>query len=282
MLLIAMLLAATPNAVSLTQEAQVKDLCEAFREQPANTEADPVELAEAHKAALARRDETAAKWYRVEIPAKGFAFGQYREKDRQLELDGDRPVRAVDGVLALDLEGIDDVAFNALPEQVKAWNGEKKAGSLKLVVVFKPSGERCAGSAAAQSWRMAGRVRSWELVGASGVIASANEDGEPVGGGGPHGVKVERVALDSDASPPDDEGRGRLSSVQGALQKCAAGAPRGGNMLLSFSVQSGKVREAQVIMDSLRDEKIAECVSRAVNGAEVGGYGRGTASLTLD
>ena len=273
-------LAAT-DVVPLTQVAQVRDLCAAFREQPADTEADPVDMAEQHKAALARRDEAAARWYRVEIPSKGFAFGQYRAKDRQLELDGDRPVRAVEGALALDLDGIDDVAFNAKPEQVKAWAGEKKAGALMLVVVFKPGGDRCAGSAAAQSWRMAGKVRSWELADAGGVVASANEEGEPVGGG-PRTMKVEKVALDSDNNPPDDEGRARLSSVQGALQKCAAGAQRGGNLLLSFSVQSGRVRDAQVIMDSLRDEKIAECVSRAVNGAEVGGSGRGTASITLD
>src|SRR5436305_14388511 len=99
MLLIALLLAAAPDVVSLTELAQVKDLCAAFREQPADTEADPVDMAEAHKAALARRDEAAARWYRIEIPSKGFAFGQYRAKDRQLELDGDRPVRALDGVL---------------------------------------------------------------------------------------------------------------------------------------------------------------------------------------
>lgn len=281
MLLIALLLAVN-DVVPLEQEAQVRDLCAALRVQPADTEADPVDAAEAYKSGLQKRDEAAARWYRVEIPSKGFAFGQYRAKDRQLELDGDRPVRAVDGVLSLDLDGIDDVAFNARPEQVKAWSAEKKAGTLKLVVVFKPHGERCAGSAAAEAWRLAGRVRSWEMVGASGVLASANEDGEPVGGGGPHSVRVEKVALDSDSGPPDDDGRGRLSSVQGALQKCAAGAPRSGNLVVGFSVQSGRARDAQVIMDSLRDGKVAECVARAVNGAEVGGSGHGTASLTLD
>lgn len=282
MLLIALLLAAPTEVVPLTQEAQVRDLCAAFREQPADTEADPVDQAEAHKAALAKRDEAAAHWYRVEIPSKGFAFGQYRAKDRQLELDGDRPVRAVDGVLSLDLDGIDDVAFNARPEQVKAWSSEKKAGTLKLVVVFKPSGDRCAGSAAAESWRLAGKVRSWEMTDASGVVASANEDGEPTGGGGPHTMKIDKVALESDNGALDDDGRARLSSVQSALQKCAAGAQRGGNLVVSFSVQSGRARDAQVIMDSLRDEKVSECVSRAVNGAEVGGSGRGTASISLD
>ena len=44
----------------------------------------------------------------------------------------------------------------------------------------------------------------------------------------------------------------------------------------------GRVRDAQVIMDSLRDEKIADCVSRAVNGAEVGGTGRGSAAISLE
>ena len=52
--------------------------------------------------------------------------------------------------------------------------------------------------------------------------------------------------------------------------------------MVSFSVQGGRVRDAQVIMDSLRDEKVANCVARAVNGAEVGGAGHGTAALSLD
>src|SRR5207253_1765823 len=140
--------------------------------------------------------------------------------------------------------------FNARPEQVSAWSKEKKAGTLRLVVVFRPVGERCAGSAAAESWRIAGKVRSWELAGASGVVASANEDGEPVGGG-PRSMKIEKVAVESDSEPPPDDGRGRLSAVQGALERCAAGAQRSGTLLLSFSVQSGRVKDAQVIMDSL-------------------------------
>jgi hypothetical protein len=51
---------------------------------------------------------------------------------------------------------------------------------------------------------------------------------------------------------------------------------------VTFSVQSGHARDVQVIMDSLRDENVAACVTRAVNGAAVGGSGRGTASLSLD
>ena len=279
MLLIALLIAA--DVVPLTQESQLKDLCEALRAQPSATDLDPAQQAEAWKAAQARREEAASRWYRLEVPSKGFAFGQYRARDKQLELDGDRPLRAVDNMLSLDLDLIDDVAFNATPAQVSAWSREKKAGTLRLVVVWKPSGERCAGSAAAEAWRIAGKARSWELVGAQGVVAAANEEGEPIGGG-PHAVKVEKVTLDSDAAPLADEGRGRLSQAQPALEKCAAGAQRAGSLLLSFSVQGGRVREPQVIMDSLRDEKVAGCVARAVAGAEVGGTGRGTASISLE
>ena len=72
-------------------------------------------------------------------------MGQYRAQEKLLELDGDRPLKAVDNTLSLDLEGVDEVAFNATPEQVSAWSKAKKAGALKLVVVWKPNGERCAG-----------------------------------------------------------------------------------------------------------------------------------------
>jgi hypothetical protein len=281
--LIAILVAAAasnPDVVQLTAKAQLKELCEALRAQPDESGLDPAQLAAARKAAQGRREEAASRWYRVEVPSKGFAFGRYRAQDQQLELDGDRPLRAIDDMLALDLDGIDDVAFNAKPDQVTAWSQQKKAKALRLAVVWKPSGDRCAGSAAAESWRIAGHARSWELVGAQGVVAAANEDGDPLGGG-PRQVQVEKVTLDSDDAPQPNEGRGRLGSVQAALDRCASGAQRTGRVLVSFSIQGGRVREPQVMMDSLRDEKVSSCLARAVSGAELDGSGRGTASFAV-
>ena len=216
----------------------------------------------------------------MEVPSKGFAFGRYRSQDHQLELDGDRPLRALDDMLALDLDGTDEVAFNARPEQVTAWSAEKRAKTLRLVVVFQPKGERCAGSAAAESWRIAGRARSWELVGTQGALATANEDGDPVGGG-PRRLSVEKVSLESDGAPQENDGRARLASVQSTLDRCAAGVQRSGKLVLTFSVQDGRVREAQVVVDSVRDERVSGCVARAINGAEVGGNGHGTASIAV-
>jgi len=281
-LLAILLLAAAPgpDVVQLSDKAQLKELCDALRAQPAERDLDPAQVAAARKAAQARREEAASRWYRVEVPAKGFAFGRYRAQDQQLELDGDRPLRAIDDMLSLDLDGIDDVAFDARPEQVTAWAAEKKAKALRLVVVFKPTGERCAGSAAAEAWRIAGHARSWELAGAQGTVAAANEDGEPVGSG-PRKARVEKVTFDSDAAPLQDEGRDRLVSSQNALDQCAAAAQRTGKLLVTFSVQGGRLREPQVIMDSVRDEKVSGCVARALSGAEVSGSGRGTASIAV-
>ena len=284
MLLIAALLAASPLAdvVALAEPAQVDELCAALREQGGGLEGDPAEMAAAYKAAVARREDALSRWYRLEVPSKGFAFGRYRPQDKLLELDGDRPLRALDGVISLDLDGVDEVAFIARPEQVSAWSKEKKAGTLKLVVVFKPSGDRCAGSKAAEAWRLAGKARSWELVASSGMVASADAEGDPVGAPGPRAVKVEKVALESDAEPPRDEGRQRFASAQRALNQCGAGAPRPGSMLVTFAVEGGRVRDAQVIMDSLRDEKVSACVAHAVVGALVGGAGHGTAAISLE
>ena len=272
--------AAGQDVVQLTSKTQLKELCEALRAQPSETDLDPAQIAEARKAAQARREEAAGRWYRVEVPSKGFAFGRYRAQDQQLELDGDRPLRAIDDTLSLDLDGIDDVSFAAGSEQVTAWTQEKKAKALKLVLVWKPSGARCAGSAAAEAWRIAGHARSWELLGAQGTLASANEEGDPVGAG-PRQMRVEKVTLDSDDAPLQSEGRSRLASSQAALDRCAAGAVRTGRLVMSFSVHDGRVREPQVIMDSLRDEKIAGCVARAISGTELAGAGHGTASLTV-
>ena len=278
MLLIALLLAA--DVVSLTQESQVKDLCAALREQPYDSELDPAQAAAAAKAAQAKREEAAGRWYRLEVPSKGFVFGRYQAQDKQLELDGDRPLHAVQNTLSLDLDGVDDVSVDATPEQVSAWS-EKKAGTLRLVVVWKPSGERCAGSAAAEAWRLAGKARSWELVGAQGTVAAADAEGEPVGVT-PKEVKIEKVTVESDEGPRPDDGRRRLAGAQRELEKCAAAAQRAGSLLVTFSVQGGRVRDPQVIMDSLRDEKVAGCVARAVAGAEVGGSGHGTAAISLE
>ena len=281
-LLAILLVAAAPgqDVVQLTSKTQLKELCEALRAQPSETDLDPAQIAEARKAAQARREEAAGRWYRVEVPSKGFAFGRYRAQDQQLELDGDRPLRAIDDTLSLDLDGIDDVSFAAGSEQVTAWTQEKKAKALKLVLVWKPSGTRCAGSAAAEAWRIAGHARSWELLGAQGTLASANEEGDPVGAGSRQ-MRVEKVTLDSDDAPLENEGRSRLASSQAALDRCAAGAVRTGRLVMSFSVHDGRVREPQVIMDSLRDEKIAGCVARAISGTELAGAGHGTASLTV-
>jgi len=281
-LLAILLVAAAPgqDVVQLTSKTQLKELCEALRAQPSETDLDPAQIAEARKAAQARREEAAGRWYRVEVPSKGFAFGRYRAQDQQLELDGDRPLRAIDDMLSLDLDGIDDVSFAGSSEQVTAWTQEKKAKALKLVVVWKPSGARCAGSAAAEAWRIAGHARSWELLGAQGTLATANEEGDPVGAG-PRQMRVEKVALDTDDAPLENEGRSRLASSQAALDRCAAGAVRTGRLVMSFSVHDGRVREPQVIMDSLRDEKVAGCVARAISGTELAGTGHGTASLTV-
>src|SRR5437870_9169437 len=138
-LLAILLFAAAPgqDVVQLTSKAQLKELCEVLRAQPSETDRDPAQIAEARKEAQARREEVAGRWYRVEVPSKGFAFGRYRTQDQQLELDGDRPLRAIDNMLSLDLEGIDEVSFTARSEQVTAWAQEKKAKALKLVVVWK-------------------------------------------------------------------------------------------------------------------------------------------------
>src|SRR5207302_9611558 len=129
----------------------------------------------------------------------------------------------------------------------------------RLVVVWKPHGGRCAGSAAAESWRVAGKARSWELEGAGGIVAMADADGDPVGAP-PKEVKIEKVHVDSDDFGRADDGRRRLAGAQRELQKCAAGAQRGGSLVVAFDVQSGRVHDPQVIMDSLRDEKVAGCV----------------------
>jgi hypothetical protein len=272
--------ASSQDVVQLSDKAQLKELCEALRAQPSESGLDPAQVSAARRAAQARREEAASRWYRVEVPAKGFAFGRYRTQDQQLELDGDRPLRAIDDMLVLDLDGVDEVAFNAKPEQVTAWSQQKKGKTLRLAVVWKPAGDRCAGSVAAESWRIAGHARSWELLGPQGVVAAANEDGDPVGGG-PRQVQVEKVTLDSDDAPQQNEGRGRLGSLQAALDRCASGAQRTGRILVSFSVQGGRVREPQVMMDSLRDDKVSGCLARALAGAEVDGQGRGTASFAV-
>lgn len=279
MILLAVLLAASPGLVVLSQKSQVKDLCEALRAQPAAGDLDAAQQVSARKEALARHDQAASLSYQVEVPSKGFRFGRYR--DRLLELDGDRPLRALDNALSLDIEGVDEVAFEASPSQVSAFTAAQKAGTLRLIVVFKPNGDRCAGSAAAESWRIAGKARSWKIEDETGVVAAADAEGEPVAQG-PRKLKVQKVAVDSDADEPGDEGRTRLASVHVQLERCAAAAQRSGNLVLGFDVRGGRVQDPQVMLDSLRDERIAGCVARAVDGAAVGGSGHGTASISLE
>lgn len=278
---------AAPGAeVALAKDDQVKDLCAALLGSDGSFAGDPAEVAAARIAADEKRAQALRHTYRLEIPSKGFAFGRYRAGENLLELDGDRPLRALAGALALDLDGIDDVAFAARPEQVSQWSKDKKAGAFKLVVVFRPAAERCAGSAAAKAFRMSGRALSWQLMDGEKVVAAANDAGEPVGSpAGPLAVRVDSVSLDSDAGAPPDESRERLSGSQRALEKCAARAPRTGSLMVTFAVQAGHVREPQVIMDAVHDDGVAQCVARALSGAPIAGAagasGRGTAAITV-
>ncbi len=268
-------------AAPLREEAQVGDLCDALRDLGDESDADPAQAAASRRAAHARHEEAAQEIYAVEIPSKGFAFGRFRPGEDLVELDGDRPLRAIDGVLSLDLDGTDEVAFPARPEQVSAWSKAKLAGTLKLVVLFRPDGERCAGSKAAHAWRLSGHSLSWQIEEGGKIRAAADEEGEPLGPPpGTRSMRIERVSLD-DA----DDATVRLTGVQARLDRCAAGAVRLGNLVVTFAVQAGHVRDPQVIMDALRDEVISACVARALSGAVLtgaaGASGRGTVTLAL-
>lgn len=274
------LLSAPADPLPLREEAQVRDLCAALRDSGEPFEGDPAEAAAARRAAQERRAQAASATYAVEVPAKGFAFGRFRPGENLVELDGDRPLRAVDGELLLDLDGTDDVAFHARPEQVSQWSRAQKAGTLKLAVTFRPSGERCAGSAAARSWRLAGHSLSWKILDGDKAVAAADEAGEPVGlPAGKRSIAVEKVALED-----DDDAHVAFAGVQPALDKCAASAQRLGTLVVAFAVQAGHVRDPQVILDALRDEAVSGCVARALSGAALTGApgsGRGTATLAL-
>src|SRR5256885_1354943 len=272
-------------AVPLTSEDQVRELCAALRAPMGPSELDPAETAAQRKRAERLRGEAVLRSYRLSVPAKGFAFGRYRPEQQEIELDGKGPLRALDGALSLDLAGIDDVAFQASPAQVRDWNGRKSAGELWLVVQFRPSGEACAGKAVAGIFRLSGEPLSWQIETGAGPVAAADEDGAPVEVGPPriHTMRIERVALDLEQ--PLDDARERLVAAQPALDRCARGVRRTGAMVVTFAVQGGRLRDVQVVMDALRDETVASCVAQALSGAQLRGIdaatGRGTASIAL-
>jgi hypothetical protein len=274
------------DAVPLTSEDQVRDLCAALRTPLGPSELDPVQSAAQRQRADRVRSEAVSRTYRLSVPAKGFAFGRYRLEQQEIELDGTRPLRALDGAISLDLAGINDVAFQATPRQVRDWNARKAAGELSLVVQFRPSGDPCAGKAVAGIFRLAGEPLSWQVETEAGPVAAADEDGAPLEVGPPriHTMRIERVALDVD-QPAFDDARERLGGAQPALDRCAHGVRRTGAMVVAFAVQGGRLRDVQVVMDALRDESVATCVAQALSGAQLRGIdaasGRGTASIAL-
>jgi hypothetical protein len=275
-----------PDTVPLTSEEQVRELCAALRTPMRRSELDPVDTAAQRDRAERLRGDVVSRAYRLSVPAKGFVFGRYRTEQQEIELDGDRPLRALDGALSLDLVGIDDVAFQASPGQVRDWKARKAAGGLSLVVQFRPSGEPCAGKAVAGIFRLSGEPLSWQIESDTGPVAAADEDGTPVEVGPPriHTMRIERVALDLE-QPAFDDARERLVAAQPALDRCARGVRRTGAMVVAFAVQGGRLRDVQVVMDALRDETVASCVQQALSGAQLRGIdaasGRGTASIAL-
>jgi len=277
---------ARPDAVPLTSEDQVRELCAALATPTSSPDLDPADIAAQRRRAERLRTEAVARSYRLSVPAKGFKFGRYRPEQQEIELDGARPLRAIDGALSLDLAGIDDVSFQASPAQVRDWNARKAGGSLWLVVQFRPSGEPCAGKAVAGIFRLSGEPLSWQIETDAGPVAAADEDGAPLEVGPPriHTMRIERVALDLE-QPAFDDARERLGAAQPALDRCARGVRRTGAMVVTFAVQGGRLQDVQVVMDALRNETVASCVAQALSGTHLRGIdaasGRGTASIAL-
>lgn len=283
--------APAPDVLELGTPDQVRDLC-ASLELPENVHftGEPSEIAEQRRAHATARAQILGRTYRVEVPAKGFVFGHYRNGQDEVELDGDRPLHAVDGALALDLSGIDDVAFKSTPAQLAEWSRQKKAGTLSLVVTFRPAGERCPGSIHARAFRLAGLPTSWRIVGEQGrVLAAADEEGLPqdpasalTATQAPRAVKVTRLSLDPEGA---DESKARVEGVQAGFDKCVANARRAGSLVISFAFQGGRLTDPQVIMDASRDELVAACLARSLAGAPLAGAktpsGRGTLTLSL-
>jgi hypothetical protein len=278
---------------ALAEESQVRDLCNALGHRAASLDEpeDAAAAAAAQKERDALAEQAAARTYRVDVPSKGFELGRYRASQRELELDGDHPLRAVENRLTLDLDGIDDVGFLATPEQVAAWTREKKAGTLHLTVVFRPA-DACAGNAQARAWRLAGTPLSWQLIGEKGLVAAADDEGISVvsiarsgdaatAAVRPRTVRIEKVSLD-DAGEP---GKARLEGAQSALDRCAATAQRAGALVIVFAILNGHVRDPQVIVDGARDEPTSRCVASALAGAALAGSSgtsaRGTATIAL-
>ena len=307
--------AAPPDAIALSTQQQLKELCASLeRTDSVRFTGDPSEISAARAAHEARRAEALGGVYRVEVPSKGFAFGHVRQGRDEVELDGDRPLRALSDALALDLAGIDDVAFHAAPRTLSDWSKQKEAGQLALVVVFRPDDERCAGSPIARHWRMGGRPLWWTIVDAGAAVASADEQGNPFEGApaalpapaasaaaparsaaapahaaasvaapsaaARRSLVVESLTLDADGA---DDSKARLEGASPALDRCAAAAQRPGSLVVAFGLQAGRLRDPQVVMDGTRDEQLAGCVARALADASVagGGSGAGRGTVTL-
>ena|SRR5262249_29483259 len=274
--LAAALQAPPQNAVPLSADDQVRDICAGLK--PGAEPAPGVSPAQT-------RAQTLSRTFRLQVPANGFGLGRYREAEQELELDGRRALRALDGAITLDLAGLSDVAFHASPAEVTRWTAAKSEGKLTLTVIFHPSGERCSGNAAARIFRMEGVPLWWQLELESTAVAAADEDGLPVDKPGTaRAIRVDKVVLDTEVPAPD-LGKGRLSAAQGALDRCAKSARRRGSMVVSFGLQDGHVRSPQVIMDAVRDEDTARCIAQALSGAALAGgdpsASRGTASLAI-
>src|SRR6267154_1483741 len=97
------------DAAPLAADDQVRDICAALKP-PGGEPAPGISPARARAQALSQA-------WQVQVPSNGFGLGRYREPEQELELDGGRPLRALDGALTLDLVGQGDVAFRASPAE---------------------------------------------------------------------------------------------------------------------------------------------------------------------
>jgi hypothetical protein len=269
-------LAGEPELTRLADVAAFGHVCEAVRTEASVTfQGDEVQRGRARAEFKRRRDEVLQTPYRADIPAGGFAFGEYDYNEHRLPIDHSHPLRPAEGVELLSpLSPEEELDFQVAPDAAQSIVRARASGKLHLRMKFRlaPSAELpdpCVRLGGGRSLKVRIDPLQFELTveGEPRALARAESPrykdvmAELMPVAAPR-VQVQKTADLSDA--------GLLKALEGQLLGCyKAGLVKNarlrGSLVIGLALdREGRVESARPEIDAIGNEALVGCAMERV------------------
>ena len=266
--------AAAGDAVPLTSEARVAEICKALQPTERQVFAGNATAKALAKTAYDKEHDALKKTvFLLELPWGGFTVAEYNDAEKEVTLSTERPFRAFNGALALFDAGREDIELEAVESEIETLKAGLAKGNLTLALLFKPAEEEGAPCVAskAKSYAFAIDLLGVELrAGGKAVARSTKDDLQPLPTAqGKPTVEV-RAASGLECADCKPEVLAAVGKILPELSKCYDDALTKKATLdgtYVFSVNAGKQGDLSVgtvIADSVDSTELLDCAKGAI------------------